>query len=147
MTNKQPFSLLQGQQFMNLITFRKTGQSVITPVWFAEDGDQLYVMTGAEAGKVKRIRNNGRAEVGPSDRAGKPLGPTVPAAAQVLTDAASRERANALLNKKYGIMKRAFDLMGMLRGGNANRAFLVIKPAATEQPDAFGEGQSSGGSW
>ncbi|MFM7677639.1 MAG: PPOX class F420-dependent oxidoreductase, partial [Roseiflexaceae bacterium] len=69
------FDALANQEFMNLITQRKSGADVATPVWFAQDGDRLYVMTGRTAGKVKRIRNNPRVQVAPSDRAGTPLGP------------------------------------------------------------------------
>jgi hypothetical protein len=53
--------------YINLTTFRKIGQEVPTPVWFAEMDGKLYVFTGAQTGKAKRIRANGRARVAPSD--------------------------------------------------------------------------------
>jgi hypothetical protein len=122
-----PFVALQGHEFMNLITFRKTGVAVTTPVWFTEEGGKLYVMTGKDAGKVKRIRANGRAQVGPSDRAGKPLGPLVEARARILSPDEARH-ADALLTRKYGFQKRLFDLAGMFRGGMDGRAYLEIAP-------------------
>ena len=70
------FDALANQQFMNLITVRKSGAEIPTPVWFVQSGDRLYVMTGNNAGKVKRIRNNPQVQVAPSDRAGTPLGPS-----------------------------------------------------------------------
>ena len=109
------FENLQAQQFMNLITFRKSGVEVRTPVWFVQDGTSLYVMTGKDAGKIKRIRNNPSIVVEPSDRTGKTLGVAV--------------TANALLNQKYGFMKRMFDLIALLNGGLKNRAYVVITPA------------------
>ena len=62
------------QSFLNLETFKRSGQGVKTPVWFAQEGPTLYVRTGAESGKVKRVRNNGRARVVPSDAQGQSAG-------------------------------------------------------------------------
>jgi PPOX class probable F420-dependent enzyme len=59
------FPNLQGHQFMSLITFRKNGEPVSTVVWFAQEADKLYVLTAADAGKVKRIRQNAQVEVAP----------------------------------------------------------------------------------
>lgn len=126
-----PFPALQDQQFMNLTTYRKNGDAVVTPVWFAQEGETLYVMTGAEAGKVKRIRNSGRVQVGPSDRAGKPLGPTIWAKARVLAGD-EVQQADKLLGKKYGLQKKMFDAAAALRGGMASRAYLAIVPTPEE---------------
>jgi hypothetical protein len=52
-----------GQQYLNLETYRKTGQAMPTPVWFLEDNGTLYVRTVANSGQVKRIRNNSRVRV------------------------------------------------------------------------------------
>ena len=124
------FENLQSQQFMNLITYRKSGVEVRTPVWFVQDGTNLYVMTGKDAGKIKRIRNNPNIVVEPSDRTGKTLGDAVTAQAQVISDPAVEARAVTLLNQKYGFMKRMFDLMALLSGGLKNRAYIVITPVA-----------------
>ncbi|MFN8473696.1 MAG: PPOX class F420-dependent oxidoreductase [Anaerolineae bacterium] len=122
----RPFTALDGHKYMNLTTFRKSGAGVVTPVWFAESGGRLYVMTQMSTGKTKRIRNNGRVEVAPSDRAGKPLGPSAPGQARLLSGAEA-DAANDLLSKKYGLMKRMFELMGVARK-NA-RVFIEITPA------------------
>ncbi|HEU4327913.1 MAG TPA: PPOX class F420-dependent oxidoreductase [Roseiflexaceae bacterium] len=129
MTASDPFAALEGQQFMNLITFRKSGQPVATPVWFAREGNRLYVMTALDTGKVKRVRNSPRVELAPSDRRGTPLGPVFPARAQLLPEGAETRRADALLTQKYGWMKRMFDLMARVSGRGNQRAFLAIAPA------------------
>lgn len=127
MTQSAPgFSILHRQQFANLFTFRKSGQAVKTPVWFAERNGKLYVMTTRDAGKVKRIRNSGRVLVGPADRAGNPLGPTVEARARIMGPEEA-PMANEALNDKYGLMKAAFDFFGTLRG--MERAFIEIEAA------------------
>lgn len=125
MSNAHPFTILEQHQYANLITFRKNGNAIPTPVWFAELDGRVYVMTTAEAGKTKRIRNNGSVELGPCDRAGKPLGPTVRANARLLTPA-EEAPAKRALDKKYGLMKTFFDVSLTLRG--VERAWIEIVP-------------------
>ena len=123
------FAELSKEQFINLATTKKSGAAVATPVWFALDGDVLYVMTGKAAGKVKRIRNNPAVILGPCDRSGNLLGPTQPATARLLNES-EYAHANSLLNRKYGFMKSIFDLMARFNGGLQNRAFIEIRPSA-----------------
>jgi len=54
------------QEFLSIETFRKNGSGVKTTVWFAQEGDMLYVWTIGESGKAKRIRNNARVNIAPS---------------------------------------------------------------------------------
>lgn len=110
-----PVVQFERQPYLNLETFKRSGQGVKTPVWFAQEGATLYVRTGAESGKVKRVRNNGRARVVPSDAQGQPLGEWVDAAAR-LVEADEAERANRMVTRKYGAMKVGFDLMNRLQG-------------------------------
>ena len=49
---------IHGQKYACLISFRKNGTAVPTPVWFGEKDEKLYVMTRSDSGKYKRIRNN-----------------------------------------------------------------------------------------
>ncbi|MEI6179918.1 MAG: PPOX class F420-dependent oxidoreductase [Chloroflexales bacterium] len=122
------FSLLHKQQYANLFTFRKSGAAVKTPIWFAEQGGKLYVMTVQDSGKIKRIRNNGKVLIGPSDQRGTPLGPTVEARARLLDPEAEEARlAKTLLDRKYGFLKAVFDLFGTLSG--SKRAWIEIVPA------------------
>jgi PPOX class probable F420-dependent enzyme len=123
------FAELSTEQFINLATTKKSGAAVATPVWFALDGDVMYIMTGKAAGKVKRIRNNPAVILGPCDRSGNLLGPTQPATARLL-DESEYAHANSLLNRKYGFMKSIFDLMARFNGGLQNRAFIEIRPSA-----------------
>ncbi|WP_165360580.1 PPOX class F420-dependent oxidoreductase [Candidatus Chloroploca sp. Khr17] len=122
----KPFSILYKQQYANLFTFRKNGEAIKTPIWFAERQGKIYVMTTMDSGKVKRIRNNGRVQIGPSDRAGKPLGPTVEAHARILEEHETQVAKDAL-DRKYGLFKAIFDFFGTLSG--MNRAWIEISPA------------------
>ena len=121
------FGALAGQQYINLTTFRKSGEAVKTPVWFAEHNGKLYMLTIGTAGKVKRIRANHQVRVGPCDARGQSLGPELAGRAQIL----STERQQAaidLLNKKYGLIKHLFDLAGRLTGSMKNRLYIEIEP-------------------
>ena len=68
------FAAFAGQRYLNLETFKKSGQGVKTPVWFAAEPSvkldsndaKLYVYTIGVSGKVKRIRNNARTSLPPT---------------------------------------------------------------------------------
>jgi uncharacterized protein len=99
------FASLQGQKYINLETFRKNGQGVRTPVWFAGEPEQgvpekLYVYSTADSGKAKRIRNNPRVRVAPCDVRGKLLGDWIDAIATIVSGEEA-EHGMQLLNKKY----------------------------------------------
>ncbi len=103
------------QSYLNIETFRKSGQGVKTPVWFAQEGDSLYVWTQADSGKAKRIRNNGTANVAPSTGSGEPLGEWIPARAQADDSSEAVQHVTKLMKKKYGSMFTVFGFLGMLR--------------------------------
>lgn len=124
------FSAITKHQFIALTTFRKTGVGVLTPVWFANDGEQrLVIFTGKSSGKVKRIRNNPRVELAPSDAQGKPRGATIQAQSRFIEgDAATR--ALELLKRKYGFQFTLIEWMNKLRGGSPmTRVFIEIVPS------------------
>lgn len=123
---KADFELLKKHQYANLFTFRKSGEAVKTPVWFALRDGRAYVMTTLSAGKTKRIRNGGRVQIGPSDQRGTPLGPVVDGVARVLPPEEVGV-AKAALDEKYGLMKAAFDFFLTVRG--TERAWIEIVPA------------------
>lgn len=114
MVSTPAFPHLQKHNFMNLTTYRKSGVAVITPVWFAQEGDKLYVFTSGESGKVKRIRNNSKVDVGPCNASGKPLGETQSAIARLLPPQ-EHQHADQLITRKYGWQKRLFGILGALR--------------------------------
>lgn len=80
-------SQFEGQKYLNLETFRKSGVGVKTPVWFVEQDGVRYVRTISDSGKVKRIRNNGRVRIVPCKSQGEPLGEWVEAQAELVNSA------------------------------------------------------------
>ncbi len=119
-----PLDRLAGHKYLSLETFRKSGVGVRTPVWFAENNGELLLYTLADSGKVKRIRNNPRLRIAPSDMRGKLLGDWSEATARFL-EAEEAHRANEALNRKYWL-KRLFDWSSKLR--KTPRVYIAIRP-------------------
>jgi len=98
---------IQGQRYISLATFRKTGAAVHTPIWFAEDNGKLYFMTSSKLGKYKRIRNNPQVKIASCTMRGKITGPEFSATARILPPedfAATRKKINA----KYWLARVPF---------------------------------------
>lgn len=113
MNKPEPFAR---QHYLNLETFRKSGASVRTPVWFTQDGNTLFVRTGDKSGKVKRIRRNGSVKVAPCKMDGTVLGEWVPAVAREVNDPDIGRKIDRLLGRKYGLMKTMFAVMSAVQG-------------------------------
>lgn len=98
--------MLAWVSYVSLTTFRRSGQPVPTPVWIAPDGNHhLVAWTGAESGKVKRLRHTSRVTVAPCDRQGRLIGEHVEARARVMTPN-EMPRVKAAMAAKYGMQFR-----------------------------------------
>ena len=82
-----------GAKYLNLETFRKSGVGVPTPVWFARDVLRnaptitvFYIYSEADAGKVKRIRNNPKVRVAPCTMRGDVRGAWIDGRARICED-------------------------------------------------------------
>lgn len=123
-----------GQKYLNLETFKKSGQGVKTPVWFAAEPAlaldsneaKLYVYTIGVSGKVKRIRNNPQVRIAPCDIRGNVKGEWVPARVEILTGREA-DYGMQLLNKKYLPWKHMLDFFAMFR--KRERTVFAIRPA------------------
>ena len=110
-------------QYINLETFKKDGSKVTTPVWVAQQNNSLIVTTGNNAGKVKRIRNNGKAIIYTTNQSGsKKLSEELEVKGSILSDEDLKTEAVTILKKKYGMMAKM-----MLKGPNENRAIIVLE--------------------
>jgi uncharacterized protein len=87
---------------VSLTTFRRNGAAVATAVWHVRNGDELIIISDADAGKVKRIRNNSRVLVTPCDMRGRvaPGAKSVEGTARLLDEAATEEMRR-LLRRRY----------------------------------------------
>jgi hypothetical protein len=114
----------EGQRYIALETFKRNGDGVKTPVWFVEEGGDLYIWTTATTGKARRIRNNPRVRFAPSSVRGKPKGDWVEGEAQALNPSDST-RPTELIRRKYGLQ---FWFVNHLHG----RDRVIIKLETTE---------------
>lgn len=126
------FSGLQGHTYALLVTFRKDGTAVPTPVWFALlDDRRLVVHTEERTAKIRRIRRDARVRVLPCDPRGKPLGAGIDGKARILNAAEERERAEAALDRHHGRTRRIYEKLMAEKSG---MVYLEVTPAALE-PD------------
>jgi len=98
---------IRNQHYISLASFRKNGAAVYTPVWFAEEGGKLYVMTRNDSGKYKRIRNNPQIKIAPSNIRGKITGAEFAAKARILPPE-EWERARNAIRAKYWMARIPF---------------------------------------
>jgi uncharacterized protein len=99
---------IEGQKYICLITFRKSGVPVNTPVWFAEMDDKLIVKTRIDSGKSKRIRNNPNVKVAPCTMLGKIIGAEIAGKVRILP-AEQWKQAQEALNSKYWLARLSFS--------------------------------------
>lgn len=125
----RPFEVLEGHGYVNLTTFRKSGEAVPATVWFALVGDSVYVTTPPDSGKMKRIRNDPRVVMTPCNAWGRPRGESVEGVARII-DGAAPERAEAALHEKYRLGLALFHLFGRREVG---RVTLEIRPVDAER--------------
>jgi PPOX class probable F420-dependent enzyme len=110
------FGVLDGHKYLLLVTFRRDGAPVPTPVWFARDGDGdvVFVKSAASSGKVRRLQRDERALVAACTSRGAPRGPVVAAVGRILPSD-EWPRAEAALRARYGAGRAAAErAMGRL---------------------------------
>jgi uncharacterized protein len=109
-----------------LVTYRRDGTPVPTPVWAAPGpGGLLYVRSERASGKLKRLRNDPRLLVAPCTVRGEPLGAPFEARARML-GADEELVAERALVARYGLGRAAFErAMDLLR---VDMCFLEIAP-------------------
>ncbi|MDQ2939463.1 MAG: PPOX class F420-dependent oxidoreductase [Actinomycetota bacterium] len=98
----------QGRNYCLVVSFRRNGEPVVTPVWFGVAGGRLYFRTDAEAGKVKRIRRTPRVRIAPCTARGRPLAPPVEGVARILDESGS-VAAEKALRDNYGLGRRVYE--------------------------------------
>ncbi len=116
-----PFPQLEHRRYLSLATFRKNGQEVRTPLWFAEENGALYVMTRDDSWKYKRIRNNPQVRVAPCTARGRLTGPWSEASARILP-LEQQAPAQAALRRKYWLMRIPWLW-------SRHNIFIIIEPA------------------
>ena len=119
---------LDRDPYISLLSYKRDGSGVETPVWAAPLDGKLVVFTLRDSFKVKRIRRNPNVRVARCSMSGKLLGPWIDATCAVVTDPAEEARAYQALDAKYGWQMRLGTFFRRIFGGLERRLILAITP-------------------
>ena len=118
-----------GVEYINLITYKKDKTPITTPVWVADFSNSLVITTSLNAGKVKRVRNNGKATIYITNQSGsKKLSESLDLKASLIEDVNLKKQATDLIRKKYGMMAKM-----IMKGPDEKRAIIRLKEKGGEK--------------
>jgi PPOX class probable F420-dependent enzyme len=122
------FHSLYGHSYCLLITSRNSGATVPTPVWFGLiTDDRLFINTGKDALKVKRIQKYPQVCVAPCTWRGRPLGPAACGTARIVC-AEEVAMAETAIRQNYGLGRRLFQ---RAVGTRVDSVYIEISPGKT----------------
>ncbi len=117
---------LDDARYISLMSFKRDGGGVETPVWTAPLDGKLVVFTAKSSFKVKRIGRNPKVRVARCDARGKLLGPWLDGTCAIIDDRAHAARMMDAIGRKYGLQARVLNFFSTLFGRAKDRAFLEI---------------------
>lgn len=119
---------LADEKYVALTTYKKDGTPKSLPVWITELEDgRLGFTTGSGSWKVKRLRNDDRVLLQPSNSRGviKEGSEATSGRGEVLSDAAEVAAVEARIKKKYGLAYRAIGLINRISGKSSDSAIAI----------------------
>jgi uncharacterized protein len=99
---------LDRRKYCAVVSYRRDGEAVSTPVWFGTDDGKLYFRSLAGGYKLKRIARDDRVRVAPCTRRGRPVGPPFEGRARIL-EPAEAEAAERRIQANYGAFRRLYE--------------------------------------
>ena len=111
-------------KYINIQTYKKTGQPISTPVWFIIKDNKIFFRTSHNSGKIKRIRNNNNVKFALCDIRGKIKGEWYEGIAKIEND--SDNSILFQINKKYGLSSRLMKIFYKIK--KIDIVILSIKP-------------------
>ncbi len=118
---------LRSEKYISLMTFRKSGEGIATPVWFAEVERKLYIYTNKNSWKVKRIRNSSRVRIAACNMKGRVHGDWEDSEVRIIDDPSLCLRARNALQAKYGVQMWIVEVFARLFGKWKDRTYLEIE--------------------
>ena len=120
------FSSFRGRRQCLLVTFKRSGDAVPSPVNFGlSDDGLLYFRCDPDSAKVKRMTRDPHVRVCGCSFRGKPLGPLVEGMARVL-DATEAERAHAIVAANWDLLNRIYE--GTVDRLNTPITYVEVRP-------------------
>lgn len=122
------FSSFRGRRQCLLVTFKRSGDAVPSPVNFGLSAEGLlYFRCDPGSAKVKRMRNDPHVRVCACSFRGKPLGPLVEGTARVL-EGAEAERAHSIVGANWDLFNRMYE--GAVDRMNSPVTYVEVRPAS-----------------
>jgi len=122
---------LAGEKYVAFTTFKKDGTPKPTPVWPVDAGDgRIGFITSSTTWKVKRLANNPRVEIQPSDSRGRvKAGSQATSGTAEVVSGSVFDEVKASVSAKYGFQLKLINFIHALpgrRSGHANDCAVVI---------------------
>jgi uncharacterized protein len=123
------FSALRGSRQALVVTFKRSGEPVPTPVNFGlDDEGRLYFRSERRVAKVRRIEKDPHVRVGPCNFRGKPTGPLAEGRARVLPPEGT-EHAYAAIAANWGPGSRPYEKVADRYLDEETAAYVEVTPA------------------
>jgi PPOX class probable F420-dependent enzyme len=109
---------ISDEKYVSSTTYRRSGTPVSTATWIVDlDGERIGFWTSSKSGKYKRLRNDPKITLQPSDQRGKVKAGTAPVegTAELATSGPQFDAVQSKVRAKYGFMvpmSRFFNTLG-----------------------------------
>jgi PPOX class probable F420-dependent enzyme len=103
-----PFEKLGDAGYCLFATFKRSGEPVPTPLLFSQRDGKVFVRTGPDSMKVRRLRRDPRARLARSTFRGRPRSPTYEGCARLLEGDEARFAHRALWDG-YSLAARVYE--------------------------------------
>ena len=100
---------LETGKYINILTYKKNGDGVSTPVWFIYKDNKIYIRTSNQSGKVKRIKNNNNVSYALCNISGKIKGEWHSGVAKIEPDI--NKIIFSKITEKYGIFAQIMNIL------------------------------------
>jgi PPOX class probable F420-dependent enzyme len=124
---------LDDARYVSLMSFKRDGTGVQTPVWAAPLDGKLVMFTGRDTYKVKRISRNPRVRVARCDVRGRLLGPWHDGTCSIIDDPAHQGSIMQALARTYGWQMRTLNFFAQMSGRINKRAYLEVTVESENQ--------------
>jgi PPOX class probable F420-dependent enzyme len=126
------FTGLDEDKYISLKTFRRSGEAVSTPMWFAQSKGTVYAETGVSAGKLKRIRHTERVTLAVCTLSGRVTGAEMEGRARILSEPEEVKEAEAAMSKKYRLTRSMYyfvlsAISALRRKPHMNLVYIAIE--------------------
>ena len=101
-------NVLRGTSTCLLVTYRRSGEPVPSPVLFGMADEKIYIRSEGRTAKLRRIAANPTVLVAPCTMRGRPLGPFVKGTARVVGKD-EEDHAYAALRRNYNTLDRLYE--------------------------------------